>query len=139
MPSMEAPESKNERLSKDEAQQEAGMWRAKMEISPRTGKGPEGFAPTAEDYDAASAAVDELKELAAQEPVTERVLGILGRLSADAAMIVAFVMAQSYSKNEAKRYESMAGSIDEYRKINFEDATYKLRQLRKKAAQYDQE
>ena len=142
---MSAPDSfpskdnQDKPLSKEAAHEEADMLRAKMEISPRTGKGPEGFEPTAADYDAALTALEELKELAAREPVTERVLGVLGRLSADASMIVAFVMAQSpsKSKNEAERYESMATKIDEYRKINFEDAAYKLRQLKSKAKQYN--
>lgn len=132
---MEAPK----RLSKEEAQQEAGMLRAKMEISPRTGKGPEGLELTAEDYDAALEALNELKELAAKEPAVEKVLATLGRLSAEAAMMVAYVIEESQQVGSALRNgsPSRTRTILEYKQANFEDAAYKLRQLKEAAKEYD--
>ena len=76
-------------LSKEDAQEEAGMLRARLEINPHTGKVPTneferrmndteystgGREPTAEDYDAALAALQELRAMATEETSYEQVL-----------------------------------------------------------------
>jgi hypothetical protein len=74
------------RLSQDEAHDEANMLRAKVGVSPETGKIPEavspfyerdyveGKEPSAEDYDNALAALEELKKIAEEEPDTVKIL-----------------------------------------------------------------
>ena len=115
------------------------MLRAKMEIDPGTGKGPEGLEPTAEDYRAALAAVEELKELAEKEPAIVKVLGILGRLSANAVAMVAYACKEvnDFTDGMPTDQHPMADSISAFSKANFEDAAHKLEQLKQKSEQYD--
>ena len=79
------PLGEPEQLSKEAAaHDEANMMRAKLEINPHTGKVPTdefermmkdseystgGREPTAEDYDAALVALEELRELGREESV----------------------------------------------------------------------
>lgn len=87
------------RLSEDEAHKEANMLRAQLKVSPETGKIPgsewdvrmgrsfeaEGKEPTAEDYDNALAAIEELKKIVAEEPSAEKVINKLKDLPLKAA------------------------------------------------------
>ena len=73
-------------MNENEAHDEANMLRAKVGVSSETGKIPEavspfyegdyaeGKEPTAEDYDNALAALEELKKIAEEEPSTVKIL-----------------------------------------------------------------
>ncbi|MBI4094663.1 MAG: hypothetical protein HY435_00520 [Candidatus Liptonbacteria bacterium] len=87
-------EKPEERLSEDEAHDEANMLRAKLEVSPETGdigvdmRGrfrESGERPTAEDYDNALAAIEELRKIASEEPGAERIINKLKDLPLKAA------------------------------------------------------
>lgn len=93
------PEDKG-RMNNEEAQQEANMLRAELKVSPETGEIPGGGnefdkdrgrsfeidqKPTAEDYDNALTAIEELKKLVAEEPSAERVINKLKDLPLKAA------------------------------------------------------
>src|ERR1041384_7506908 len=93
----ERPDTSN-RLSKAEAQEEAAMLRAKMGMDPRSGKVIKDWRDaTAKDYDEALAALEELKALAAQESGKDNYRDVFGRLSVDAASLVAYVINQTLS------------------------------------------
>jgi hypothetical protein len=125
-------------MSEEEAHEEANMVRAKIGVSPESGKvelrgeGPvqrEDREPTAEDYDKALAAVEELKRVAEEEP---NALKILNRVSNAVETLVripgfgvAFLMRLSHAL--AVLTEALA---------EFDDAESQLRRLKAKGEQF---
>ena len=140
---------KNSPLSPEAAREEADMLRATLNVSPETGKIHEPAfdrelrlfyelkrAPTAEDYDAALQAVEELVELAKNEPTSEKLFNAFARLSGKTVYGVTSVM------------NVLAGPISDSRQTfidkdhgiwmaQFEDASSKLKTLRDKAREYN--
>ncbi len=158
-----------EQLSKEAtAHDETNMMRAKLEINKHTGKVPTdelerlmkdseystgGREPTAEDYDAALAAVEELRELAVQETPSEKIRDVFGRLSASSALAgweflwvmmgVGDVIKDDYGienfKDSSRKTDKLAFSkIDKVKawRARFEGAAYQLRELKKNAKKY---
>jgi hypothetical protein len=115
--------------------------------------GPErGREPTAEDYDKALAAVEELKNLVSQEPAAEKVLNTLGRISAYSAFGPALVLMVLRTGHEAEmeKFDWLfrffgaqeirvdpfdyreADAVGAYKK-RFEDVAFQINQLKKQA------
>jgi hypothetical protein len=140
-------------MSEEEAHEEANMVRAKIGVSPESGKvelrgeGPvqrEDREPTAEDYDKALAAVEELKRVAEEEP---NALKILNRVSNAVETLVripgfgvAFLMRLSHAlagvepggpKERWKRSAVLTEALAE-----FDDAESQLRRLKAKGEQF---
>src|ERR1039458_916462 len=78
-PNQESP------LSEDEAHDEANLIKAEAGVSPMTGKISEeweelygeGREPTAEEYDKALEAIEELKSLVESEPTSDKILRVM--------------------------------------------------------------
>jgi hypothetical protein len=136
-------------MSEEEAHEEANMLRARLGVSPESGKveGPdqrEDRQPTAEDYDKALAAVEELKRVAEEEP---NALKILNRMTnAMEALIripgfgVAFLARLSHAlagsepggpKERWKRSAALTDALAE-----FDDAESQLRRLKAKGERF---
>lgn len=133
----------------EEAHTEANMLRAKIGVSPESGRvqGPdqrEDREPTPEDYDKALEAVEDLKRLAAEEP---NALKILNRVSNAAELLlripgfgVAFLMRVSHAlagpesggpKERWKRSAVLTDAMTE-----FDDAASQLRRLKAKGERF---
>lgn len=153
---------KRERLDEDDAHELANMMQAKLEMNPRTGNIPTneqerrlsglpawegGRAPTANDYDAALAAIEDLKASAAEETVYKKAGDAFARLMADSAsaawlfasVIRAIAENSPTSDNRAEvdrrigeRVAAGEGVINAWRE-RFENASYQLRKLRDEA------
>ncbi len=121
------PQKRTERLPKDEAQEEAGMLRAQMGMSPESGKLEHGREATAEDYDRALADLEELRLLAEQESSARKVFAALGRLSINAAML-GVDLKEYFSPPAPEWHDSRYWGTDEERAAATEDA--KRRQLK---------
>jgi len=136
-------------MSEEEAHEEANVLRAKIGVSPEGGKveGPdqrEDREATAEDYDKAMTAVEELKRMAEEEP---NALKILNRVTNAAETLVripgfgvAFLMRLSHAlagpepggpKERWKRSAALTEALAE-----FDDAASQLRRLKAKGDQF---
>lgn len=111
-------EREDDRLDSEEAQVEANMLRVKL-------KEVVGHEPTAEDYDKALAAVEEMKEAAAKEPEFDKHF---------------FQVLQIGSKYFDKGIDALVKvitlgklPIEGDRRNMFEDAELRLKQLREQA------
>jgi hypothetical protein len=130
MPS-QAEGAEDDRMELEEAQGEANMMRVQFEEAL-------GHAPTAEDYDNALKAVEEIKEEAAKESDVDKVLFGATRIidkyfiNASATAILKVLSAGKYPWNEQQKKN------DEERGHGFDDAAEKLRQLKKEAGKFEQ-
>ena len=135
------------KLSPEDAQQEANMVRAKMGASPETGKIPRnwieaedpkwGKEPTAEDYEDALGAVEEMKRLAKEEPSTEKVLKLIGRIAErtrDGTMVLLRALSPMPNGIDSQRFLEKHESIMD----QLEDASNKLNELKNKAKKFEQ-
>jgi hypothetical protein len=135
-------------LSKEEAQQEAGMVRAELKVSPEFGDifdpyrdvfDPQSEAkkegePTAEDYDAALAAIEELKETAQNEP-TMKAVDVLARL-AERSKYAALMVLSTFS--HVGIIAQPAIEMQHERAMSrLDSASTKLLKLKEKAERYD--
>lgn len=81
---------------------------------------------TAEDYDQALEAIEEIKKLAAEEPATDKVIAILARAKEKARFLAMNAISRGWY-----------ASIDYEEKMkNLEDAAGRLRTLKEEAKQY---
>jgi hypothetical protein len=119
---MEKFEANKAPLSKEEAQKEAGMVRAQMAMNPESGKLESWRDATAQDYDQALAALEELKTLAEQEPASRKIFGVLGRLSVTAAEMVMYIIKDSSSARSPEWHDPRYWGSDEERNAAIEDA-----------------
>ena len=143
------PIEKPEPLSEEAAHEEANMVRAKLGVSPETGKIEgldmrEDHEPTAEDYDKALAAVEELKRIAEEEPAS---LKVMAKVSNAMEMLVRipglgvmFLTRVSHAligpepggpKERWKRNEVLTDLVKE-----FDDAESQLRRLKAKGERF---
>lgn len=91
----------------------------------------EGNESFTKNYEEATLVLEELQKMATEEPITLQAVNILGRLSADVAALVVQAF-KEHPKNYEEAISSASPQIDAWRR-RFEDAAYKLRQLRKDA------
>jgi hypothetical protein len=123
--------TEDSRMGLEEAQGEANMMRVQFAEAL-------GHEPTAEDYDNALKAVEEIKEEAANESDVDKALFGATRIidkyfiNASATALIKVFTAGKYPWNEQQRKN------DEDRAHNFDDAAEKLRQLKKEAGKYEQ-
>jgi hypothetical protein len=138
-------------LSKEAARSEADLMRAQLKIDLISGRIPatlreeivmlshEGKEPTAADYDAALAAVEQLKELVMNQPLAEQALNVFGRLAANSAQglhMVGFILRKAihddYDWNHTDMTSQKIGNLGR----QFEDAAYQLNKLKIDARKY---
>jgi|GEM_PF-2974230 hypothetical protein len=140
-------------LSKDEAQKEAGMLRAQMDMIPATGKiattesektnkdilryQEAGRNATREDYDQALAALEELKVFAEQEPATTKVLGVFARLSVNAAELVSYVVKESMLTSTPEWHDKRYWGTDDERAAAIKDAEQRKSEDKTKQQNFD--
>ena len=139
--------SNKEQLGPEEAQEEANMMRAKAGVRPETGKthrsdkyDPKGRETLPEDYDKALEVVEEMKQLAANEPSAEKVVLQLGRVVEKTRYIVVGLL-----KLPAGILEAVSGGlVEESFDIKHEDlmkrlesASKQLRDLKKEAKAFE--
>ena len=124
MSSMEAPR----RLSKEEAQQEAGMLQAHLELS-------DIKDAKAEDYDAALEAIEELRAQAESNPESAvNVAGVAARLGERSKFALeAFSAAILTDQGGAQRQMSKVFGDHEKAMYQLSTAAEKLRKLKEKA------
>jgi len=124
---MEVPRPKNEHLSKNEAQQEAGMMEAHLELS-------EMKEATAVDYSAALEAIEELRRLADSElEPTMKAVDIFARLAQRSKFALSFLSAALSSHGEAYMLVNKATSDHEKAMYRLDSAADKLKKLKEKA------
>ncbi|MDO8574567.1 MAG: hypothetical protein Q7R86_02980 [bacterium] len=151
VPENESEELKDTRLNEGEAHDEANMLRAKMDVNPYLGtvkkeasnyygyKWKAEVEPTAEDYDKALEAIQELKEAAEKEPGVMKVLYQLGRIVNKSKLATAVVMdsiggAVGAAIGGGSRLQQ---SIDEFSNTRlFEDAVARLKKMKKEGKQW---
>ena len=148
------PSSEEKRLSESEAHEEANMLRAKLKVSPETGKIPGGGSewdkdrgksfetdqkPTAEDYDNALAAIEELKKIVAEEPIAQKAINKikdiplkLGVLAMRALNEVGINMVSL----DIDGYEKIKTTIENESIGLFNDAENNLKALKKRAESF---
>jgi hypothetical protein len=125
-------------LSKDEAHDEANMMNVKLKVDPRFGdiREKHGEKPTAEDYDKALEIVEQMKKMAEEEPLTEKVFSGMSRLAVKAGFGTAEVFGAMAGIGGASGPAEM---IDQ-KKIkvleNLEDASTKLKKLKAEAEEF---
>ena len=153
--------NKDKRLNANEAQDEANMLRADIGVNPYYKHMKKdrventydyimrlrGYElerePTAKDYEAASAALDELRELAEKETDTEKVFAQLGRIMAHSGKGVGLFLIAFGSVVMPfgdKRFERQANK-EEHKSLmeRFSDASYELKQLQKSGQKWGKE
>jgi len=139
--------------SKDEAQKEAGMLRAQMDMIPATGKIATtqfekvskgtirnlefGRDATPADYDEALAALEELKVLGEQEPATAKVLGVFARLSVNAAELVSYVVKETMLTSPPEWHDKRYWGTNEERAAAVEDAEQRKSEDKIKQLNFD--
>ncbi len=137
-------------LSKEEAQQEAGMIRAELKVSPESGDifdpyrdvlDPQSEAkkegdPTAEDYDAALKAIEELKELAQNEPAMKAV-DVLARLAERSKYAALMVLSVNPLYHQGVMVQPAIKMQHERAMSRLDSASTKLLKLKEKAERYD--
>lgn len=136
-PERERPLTEQEEQHKEGAQEAAGMLRAHLEVSPASGdifapynEDVEGGDPTAEDYDAALAAIEELRETAQNESGM-KTINVLARLAQRSKFAVQMLLAGLGPAGlaiEAEHERAMS---------KLDSASTKLRKLKEKAELYD--
>lgn len=136
-------------MGEEEAHEEANVLRAKIGVSPESGKveGPdqrEDRQPTMEDYDEALAAVEELKRLTEAEPETVKILNRVSNAAETLIKIpgfgVAFLMRLSHALagpepgGPRERWKRSAALTDAM--AEFDDAASQLRRLKAKGERF---
>jgi hypothetical protein len=136
-------------VSEEEAHDEANMLRTKIGVSPKSGKVEEpdmrqDREPTAEDYDRALAAVDELKRIAEEEPnglkLLEKANSAVDSLLKIPTFGVLFLTRVSHSLigpepgGPKERWKRNAGITDLI--AEFDDAKGQLQTLKAKGTQF---
>ncbi len=135
--SLEKPSSL---LNKDEAHEEANMMNVKLGVDTYFGgmREKNGRKPTAEDYDKALEVVEQMKKMAEEEPLTEKVFSKISRL----AVKVGFGIAEVFVVMAAPGAAMVTGTATklEYKKEDvlkkLEDASTKLRELKAEAEEF---
>lgn len=121
--------SEENRMDSNEAHEEANLIRAKAGVSPETAKMPDpedGFMrkATPEDYDEALKVVEEMKQLAEDEPAAEKMMMLIGRVAErtrDGAMVLLRTFAMPWggdSKAEKTHDAIMARLTDASKEIS---------------------
>lgn len=147
----EPEKAEDARLSEDEARKEASMLRAKMDVNPAWGtirkedpryRGEfDEVEPTAEDYDKAFEAIEELKKAAEEEPVTMKVLYKLGRIAHKSALAVP-IMLMAFGDllpPSSGGNSSLREANEEFLSTKvFEDAAARLRKMQKEGKEWSE-
>ncbi len=123
-----APENGSLMSNKD-AQTEANMLRAKMDIDMTTGLKESGENPWSEEYDRALAEVEDLIKQAQAEPISEIVTSKINRFIEDNRSVFEFLftnrsdmtedeLAQSYKSAQERHESNMKKLQDAAKKLN---------------------
>ncbi len=139
-----------EPLSKEAAHEEANLLRAQMNVSPETGKVMQSLEPkedreaTAEEYDKALAAVEDLKRLVEEQPESLKLMQKLNKpveqLISTGGLGVMFLMRASAALSRlgkpggVKRGWDRASILTEIGPL-FDDAERQLRDLKARGEQ----
>lgn len=139
----------NQKLDQEEAQREANMMRAKVGIDPETGEIPTGICeedadfcrkfgkPTAEDYDRALTAVEEMKKLAIEEPAGEKIEMKLDRIAEQIRWGAELLLTLGFTVPAAKEAEHWERVGHRLTMEQLSSAEEKLRQLKEKAQEFE--
>ena len=131
-PTASPSESEEGRLSLEKAQESANMMKTKLEMDEdgMINSEKEYREPTAEDYEAALQAVEEMEQLAEHEPAAEKMVMLMGRVAErtrDGAMVLLRTFAMPWGGSA--KAEATHASIME----RLTDASKKLKDLKDEA------
>ena len=138
------------RLSEEEAHNEANILRARMKVSHHSGTIEKKVGrscnievePTAEDYDQALKEIENLRQLAEEEPGAMKMLHEIGRIAHKSTLVVEliFVGFQDLLSPEIMMSPATVGTLNKLRTSKvFEDAVARLKRMKKEGIEWGEQ
>ena len=134
---LEVTPAEDVQLSEAEAHDEANMIRGNVKLEGNIWGEHGAREATAEDYETAARAIDELKEMVENEPAAEKVLYALARIGQTSGKVLSLIMISIGDVLSGNTMAMKSGTATmsnrfEETKTKFWDAARKLREAEKK-------